>query len=383
MPGIEEMELGTALKDLLDKSSGSGEDPKPSEDPKPIEEQITEILSKEESELTDEERTLLEKNEEVANRLLEAQEKGGQQGKEGEEEIGLLAEFMKEEGYLEEGEYEDSSEGLKKYIADRDKARDLKVITSFLESSPDVARVFNHVVVEGKPFASLIRETTKPEILEEKLIEIKPTSSDEDKETAIKQHTKIIRAGLKGKVSDTILEGMITTAVEKGETLALAKDVLKDIEASYNNEIESINKEAAARKKAEQDEANAAKENIKRLITKGEVAANVLIPESEKTEFYDFLVKPVDALTGKTKQTLIMESLTDEEDMLLDYLLFVKAKKGKIDFSALKSKSTVKKFFKNAKKANEDRSARAAGASSNREDQGNALDLLNSLGRGR
>ena len=392
MPTDLDLDLDSnVLKEFVEKQqaqvTGEGSDTGGSSEE--LETQITTLLEKDEAELTDEEKKVLKENEEIVNKLQEGDDDGDGTGEgtgEGEGEgkgegeggePGILEALMIEEGYVEEGEYEDSSDGIKQYIADRDKKRDLKVLEGFLSANEQMAAVFNHIVVQKKPLESLLRSSQKPAILETQLLETSATSTDEQKEQAVKQHSDIIRQGLKGKFSDSIVEQMITSAVEKGETLATARDVLKDIEKQHNADVASIEAQARTEAEALEKQEEEIRKNIQKVITKGEAASNIIIPQSDRVGLYEFLTKPVDALNNRTKQQIVSDTLSDEENILIDYLLYLKAKNGKIDLALLKSRSAKKKFFKKSKEENEDRQNRGTG-NSNRSDQ-DTLDILKSI----
>jgi len=317
-----------------------------------LESQIKEILSKEENDLTDEEKQVLLDNEAIAEKLSK--------GDEGSEESGVVADLKALEGFVEEGEYEDSLEGIKQYQKDRDGKRDPLIIGSFLKANPKMAAFYKHVVVDGKSEDSFLKEVSKPELLKSEVKSIKSSTSEIEKESIIDQHVKIIKQDLIGKLPEKTIEAILKVAVENGDTEQMAKDSLVNLNASYSKEVEALEAQKVAERQQEEREIEERIKTIKGLVSKGIIANNIAIPEVDKQGFIEFLTVPIDSVTGETKQEKVLNSLSNEEDMVLDYLLYIKSKTGKLDTSALKSNTSVSKFFKNSKKANDNRTPKTS-----------------------
>lgn len=338
-----------------------------------LESQITGLLEKDSADLTDDEKSILEKNDGVVNKLAAdamAREKAAEEGKGGEseegeeegDELGAIDAFAKNEGFVDEAKFEDNVDGLQGYIEKRDSKRDLVVLGSFLEANSQVKDFYQHVVVDKKPPETFMQELSKPEILETEVKPIPTTGTDNEKQTVIDNHLNIIRADLKGKVPDSVIEATIKSAVEMGQTEILAKDSLANLNASHQRNIDAVNKEAADAKQLAIDAKANAEKVITSLVTKGELASNVNIPDAEKKGFTEFLTIPVESVTQRTKYDKTLADFTPQEDMLIDWLVYQKYKNGKIDLSSLQRKSTSQKFIKNAKKANESREKGASGS---------------------
>lgn len=322
---------------------------------------LTELVGKEESELTDDDKALLEKSKDKIDEIRANIEKEQAEGSGGDGDLGVVGNLMKSEGFVGEGEFEDSSEGLGNYMKERDTARDQQVLTSFLKASPELASFYKHTIVDKKPAESFMRRLDKPTILTTEIKPLGESLSDVEKVTVLDSHRAIIKANLKGKVSETVLNSIIESAVEKGETEQLAKDSLADLTTAYNGELKLLEDQAQTLVDTDALNYENAQRVIKATVGKGALASNVIIPESEKLGFIDFLTKPINTMSGETKQQQVVSSLSPEQDLLLDYLLYKFSISGKFDIGSLKTRSSNKQFFNSAKGENDRRQSRDKG----------------------
>ena len=340
---------------------------------------ITDILNKDEGDVTEDDKKFLESNQKLADDIateLEEQaklkEQSGAGGEEGggeagssDDELGAIATFGKDEGFVDEKvfkELEDSTDGISAYIKARDEVRDKELISSFLQANSEVAKFYEHTVVNQLPVESYLKtEIQRPAMLDEKILSIGTNATDDDKAAAITQHERIIREGLKGKLSDSVIEATIKAAVESGESYKLAVDTLNDQNKEWDDEVKAVNDRHAANVKAENERREAAENNFKNAVNKGLLLESLQIADADKAAFIDFATKPINAVTKQTKLEQIEDSLTTEEKLFFDYLLFKKAKDGKIDIKSIQPKTTNKKFFTSLKNKNNDRKPRGGG----------------------
>ena len=260
------------------------------------------------------------------------------------EETSPIEQLMSLEGYLEEAprEYDNSVEGVKAYLEDRDKKRDTEIVKNFLSSDPQLASFYKHTVVEGKDPKTFIKlNHDRPSFMDMDLPAIDGSTTEPEKKKINNQYDSVIKQYYSKKgLPEEAIDGLLESTKNKHE---LAKSALEGLKSEYQ---ESINKEEEARKQEQliqEQEAKQTLQEINNIIDKNDFG-DFKIPESELGNFKNYVTVPVNK-EGLTQADIAYNSLSVREKLIVDYYIKQKFKprfakvKNNTFFSSVKDKT--------------------------------------------
>jgi hypothetical protein len=257
-----------------------------------------------------------EEEEEAARVAAEASEEGdeeeedpnpeeGKQPKEGVETvIGYLA---TQEGYVEDLDgLEDNEEGLLAYISKRDSIRDQKIISSFLESNPVLAKLHDHVS-KGYPIDTFIKQEQPDQYI---------TADVTDVETA----KQVIYADLKQQgVSPERINRLISSLGSDEEVVNEAKFSQESLKKRKEESLREDNERSIREREVQLKQMQEDVLRIKTAIKKNDFNG-IAIPSAKLMDFEKAMFTPTS--TGKTKLEEKWERLTPEQQVILDYIVY-------------------------------------------------------------
>lgn len=230
---------------------------------------------------------------------------------EGDDVISIL----KEEYGIEDGEYEDSIEGLKNLnsaiIEKQAKARAEEQFESIMEAYPDF---LDYVELRKSGYTpeqvyKMINESQLPESVVE---------DNTDQQKAI-HRLYFSRKGLNEKQIDR----MIKTSEADDALLDDAKSMLDEMKQA---DIEAREKRAQAIKDAEREEQERIENywrDVENKVMKEGKIHNINIPEAEKKAFFEYISKPVNR-SGETQEMLDRKEMPIEDQLALRFFYYKK-----------------------------------------------------------
>jgi len=240
-------------------------------------------------------------------------------------QLGVLANYLKEEGVIdfEDEEFEDTEDGIKSLIENEIK----KGINKYKEDLPSLAQEFIEYIDKGGDPQNFVKATSDVDFsrIENKMIEGKE-NLQKQLVAELMRREGFSQDEILSDIQDFVDGGLI----EKRATRALSK--LKAMQANQRKELLKSQEEAS---KAKEAEYNNFLTSLKDDIDSREEIAGFNISKKVKKDFYDYITKP-DRKTGKTR--LVMDSEADQDSQLKMAWLYY----NKFDFSKIEKKARTK-----------------------------------------
>lgn len=213
-------------------------------------------------------------------------------------------------GYEIDGEYEESVEGVAEYTkAVAEKIAQEEVDTLF-EAIPDVKEYLTFRLNGGEPSKFFESRYSEPDYTQYKL--------SEDDETT---QEIIVRRYLSSQnYNDTEITETIKDYKETGLLYKTANRVLDKLVSSQKSKKEKLLYEQEQKALENKEKREKTVEAINKVIEKGQLQS-LVIPEKERREFKAWLLNPI-SKSGKTKRQEVMEGLSMEQKLELEYLAF-------------------------------------------------------------
>lgn len=256
-----------------------------------------------------------------------------------EDPADLFSQLNQEFGFEFEEGFEEDYDGIKTYMGKASEELAKRQLEELFTQYPAAAEFFDFLTKGGseEQFFNYKQNTVDfknltiaegDEAMQERIIRMKLTEDGFDEDE--------IKAKLESYKSAVLLEGEAKSALK----------VLKKRDESRQQEMLRQQEEEAIASQREYQELISSTQNI---VKKG-VLQNVQIPEKEKKGFVDFLFAPVDK-TGKTKRDVSRETLTLEQKLELEYLVYKGMKLNDL-IVAKKQTQDLSHLRKNADKEN-------------------------------
>tara|TARA_R100000700_G_C3178501_1_gene154268 strand:- start:1486 stop:2679 length:1194 start_codon:yes stop_codon:yes gene_type:complete len=240
-------------------------------------------------------------------------------------QLGVLANYLKEEGVVDfdEEEFEDTEDGIKSLIENEIK----KGINKYKEDLPSLAQEFIEYIDKGGDPQNFVKATSDVDFsrIENKMIEGKE-NLQKQLVAELMRREGFSQDEILSDIQDFVDGGLI----EKRATRALSK--LKAMQANQRKELLKSQEEAS---KAKEAEYNNFLTSLKDDIDSREEIAGFNVSKKVKKDFYDYITKP-DRKTGKTR--LVMDSEADQDSQLKMAWLYY----NKFDFSKIEKKARTK-----------------------------------------
>lgn len=256
-----------------------------------------------------------------------------------DEPVDLFSQLNQEFGFEFEEEFQEDYDGIKTYMSKASEELAKRQLEELFTAYPAAAQFFDFLSKGGseEQFFNFKQNTVDfqnltivegDEAMQERIIRMKLTEDGFEEDE--------IKAKLESYKSAVLLEGEAKSALK----------VLKKRDESRQAELMRQQEEEAQASHREYQELITSTQNI---VKKG-VLQNVQIPEKEKKGFIDFLFAPVDK-TGKTKRDVSRETLTLEQKLELEYLVYKGMKLSDL-ITAKKQTQDLSHLRKNADKEN-------------------------------
>lgn len=267
----------------------------------------------EEVEEPDTEETLEEpeekETEEVEESDKQEEDEEDEESSEQKEEFESLVKSIAQQiGYDGEDEFEDTEEG----IAQLTRKAAEKMAEDFLETKmhPEVKEFNEYIALGGNPDKYL---STKFPQTDYSKIEF-----DEENQMLQERLVKedLVARGYEGEE----LEAELKDCKDGGILESKAKRALASLKERQSKEKESLLDRQKEEQKQAKEEAEKFWNTVNDKIKNSSEIKGLKLPETEKPKFYDFLTKPVK--DGKTQRDLLLEDLTMEDNLAVDYLLY-------------------------------------------------------------
>lgn len=241
--------------------------------------------------LLDDKGTILKKKDELEN-----------------EELSPLETLIKDYGFEDDDDFadldlkDDSVEGIKKFYEKRDiKIKD-QAINEALGADEDVADL-----LQWKASGKSVNSWRAKREAETFNLEIK----DDDFEGA----EKLIRQnyefkGIKGKKQDTLIQD----SKDEGTLVTEAKEIATEIKDNMEKNAKALAKQEEVANIAAEKEYKETLKTIDSTIKKGSLDGRIVIPETERKSFHQFLLSD--------ERDKMWNKLSLEQQMTLDYIVF-------------------------------------------------------------
>jgi len=336
---------------------GSPEPPDPPEEPgdggdeltDQLKEQITQLLGVDENQRSDEEKALLEKHKdfvatqkqddgaEVEARIAELAEKGEENLTDEEKKFlednaeaveayvskdNSVLQLMQAEGFLEEGTFDNSMEGLQAYLAKRDEVAFEKKLQNYFEDQPMLKQVKEHLD-KKLPIQSLFMRQQKPAILANELPKITDEMDDKAKANVTKVYEQLIRQAYKSKgVDDVAIEAIVKTAQDGGKMADTAEAAKQMLSADFDAQIEAYEKEEQAAVDAQLEALQQERNQAIEIVTKNDFGGGLKIPTADIEGFKNYVGKVVKSDGVTTMSDEKYSKLTLAQKLWLDYIVY-------------------------------------------------------------
>lgn len=231
-------------------------------------------------------------------------------------EVALIDEIVQKAGYVVKGEdgkpktYEDTPEGIIAYAKDIAKIELEKSQKALFDAYPKAKKYIQHLAAGGndEQFFNVLQEDFS-----------KVTIDENNKE----QQKNIIRSLMRkrGATAAEIEEDVkfIEDANKLKERSAGALATLKTMQSQTETEKETRRVQAL---QAEEKRQETYWKGINKIVTEGKVAG-AIIPEAKRTEFFEYMSKPIDD-AGNSQDMLDADAETDETRIFTSLLRYLK-----------------------------------------------------------
>lgn len=304
---LAEEKIAAEEKARKEKAAGEdGSEEEEEEDELSEEDQVKlkEIQAKEEDQLTDEEKEFLEKHAPTPT-LIDS----------------IKDDFEDLVGEPIEGEFENNNEGAKNLVSIAATKIATNLVKEHFTKNPEFAKVYNHIITEGRSLDTLLKKEVKPDFLSIELKDISDTNNEEENNKIIENQKKVISNYLekKGNSPDDIkiiLEAHETNNKLFDKAKEAKQALVTDYEASVKIALEQEEQEkiAAAEKVKEQWD------TVNKIISTNTFDRGLKIPVTDIKAFKEALfnrdVRGISLMDQKRAKL----SLADR--VLLDYFIW-------------------------------------------------------------
>lgn len=243
---------------------------------------------------------------------------GEENSNEDSQEVDLFENLSKTLGIEVEGEFEDSEEGLANYVkAASTKMAQIGLAEAF-QQFPDVHEFYEFRKNGGDPskYFELNKAFTDYENIE--------INSDD-----VGTQRQVVKTLLKKQGFDDNAIGEILTEYSENNILEkMAQKALGVLKEASKKEKDIMLENQRKQKEAEQEEAKKLWNQVGDIIKAGKIKS-IIIPETEKKGFYEWMAKPIDN-KGTTKRMQDKASMDIETSLLLEYLIYKNADLSKL-----------------------------------------------------
>lgn len=240
-------------------------------------------------------------------------------------QLGVLANYLKEEGVIDfdDEEFEDSEDGIKSLIENEIK----KGVSKYKEDLPALAQEFIEYIDKGGDPQNFVKATSDVDFsrIDPKMIEGKE-NLQKQLVAELMRREGFSQEEILSDVQDFVDGGLIS----KRASRALAK-----LQSMQKNDRQSLIKKQEESAKAKEAEYTNFLTSLKDDIETREEIAGFPVSKKAKKDFYNYITKP-DRKTGKTR--LVMDSEADQDSQLKMAWLYY----NKFDFSKVEKKARTK-----------------------------------------
>lgn len=222
--------------------------------------------------------------------------------------------------------YEDTEAGLIEYVNDAAPVLAQAIIKKTFEGLPDVQRYFYHRANGGQPQDFFVKPTNWNKVAI-------------DDKTPKEQVLSVIEANFRAKgIKDEQAKNLTKMIGDGAEFLKEGQAALTELQEGEKARDKAQKDRYEAARLADEKAINEYWDGIKVSVNKGEIDAGtvgkVMIPESERAKFFEYISKPVDE-NGRSQEMIDIEEDKEKLNLVLSYLRY-----KKIDVEALiKSKA--------------------------------------------
>jgi hypothetical protein len=237
-------------------------------------------------------------------------------------------------GYDIEGEFDETVDGIAEYTKQVAVKMAESEVQQLFEAYPDVKEYLDFRLKNGDPKAFFEKSFND--------VDYASLTIDEDNESL---QEKIVKEDLKkqGYSSDEI-EEFVSDYKDSGLLYKMSNKSVKKLVEYQKKEKETLIQEQTKLEQQRQEETKKMVNSIETVIEKGDLK-NIIIPESKRKNFKEWLLKP--DTSGKTQREKQLESLSWEEKLQLEYMMFsgfnlkdlVQKEARKLNIDRLKEKS--------------------------------------------
>lgn len=245
-----------------------------------------------------------------------------------EHEESIITEIRNHFGYEIEGDFSEDIEGLKKYTTEVARKIALEEFQQVFDSYPDVAEYMQYRLNNGDP--SKFFETAQD-------VDFSKIELDDENELASKD---VLRAILsKQGFNEEEIKDTIDDYEDTGILHKQAKRALPKLQELQTKERETLIQQKEAEKQKEIEESTKYWESIKSTIDSGKIRS-INIPEADKKKFFDWMALPKE--NNMSQRDMDRQSLSPEDMLALEYLLFKKLDLSKLTVNRQTTKETEK-----------------------------------------
>ncbi|QDP52773.1 MAG: hypothetical protein Unbinned838contig1000_24 [Prokaryotic dsDNA virus sp.] len=240
-------------------------------------------------------------------------------------QLGVLANYLKEEGVIDfdDEEFEDSEDGIKSLIENEIK----KGVSKYKEDLPALAQEFIEYIDKGGDPQNFVKATSDVDFSR---IDPKMVKGKENLQKQLVAELMRREGFTQDEILSDIQDFVDGGLIEKRASRALSK--LKSMQANERKDLLKKQEESAQAKEAEYTNFLT---SLKDDIASREEIAGFPVSKKAKKDFYDYITKP-DRKTGKTR--LVMDSEADQDSQLKMAWLYY----NKFDFSKVEKKARTK-----------------------------------------
>lgn len=245
-----------------------------------------------------------------------------------EYEESILTEIRNHFGYEIDGDFSEDIDGLKQYTTEVAKKMALDEFQQVFEAYPDVADYMQYRMNNGDP-SKFFEINNEPDYSS---IEI-----NDDNESQAKD---VIRAFFKEQgFTDDEIKDTITDYEDTGILTKQAKKVLPKLQSIHENKKRQLIEQKEVEKKKQIEEAKQYWSDVQNTINSGNIK-NIAIPEADKKKFFEWLAIPKEG--DKSQRDIERESMSVEDVLALEYLMYKKLDISKLSVSRQNTKDAEK-----------------------------------------
>ena len=216
------------------------------------------------------------------------------------------------------GEFEDSTEGLTNYVKEASTKMMQGALEAVFSQMPDVQEYMEYRQNGGEP--NKFFQHAFPDV---------DYSTMEIGQEDVGAQREVIRTLMKKQghdpnyINETLSDYAAANILEKH-----AKHAIKSLAAMQQSEKANVIESQRIEAEAAREDARKNWESIQKVVSSGNLQ-QVVIPETEKQGFLDWISKPIDN-KGNTRRDVDRESMGIETALLLEYMIYKKADISKL-----------------------------------------------------